>query len=767
MKKVFLFVLGIVMCALGISQPITQRSTSPVTVQDARLFAQFNFRPPVFIDTVDANANIGIDSCGALIFARSINAYYYRACSPKRWITITSQAINPWLLGGNNAPISTNLGTLDNKEITFITNGLARMRVAGTGINRSTTPRQKYLSIDTSNRYVYYTDGTDTASLSARINQRIDSLKRSGDSVFAQKNGQWIFQYKDSIGGGGSTPSLQQVTDVDSVTTNNIYVNQINYYDSVVAPQHTVKTKALDGGFYVYSNFSNSNMFYVDYTSGFATYNSDSGSVANFVNVNVNGIKNYYLPDTSGTLALKEYTIDSLKRNPGTDSVFAQKNGQWNFQYKDSVGAGSSAILHGTASGTDTYTVTIAGATAYADGDAYLVRFPNGNTTGATLNINGFGAVALYRNNDGPVIGGDIWNGAEMLCIYNSTTSGFQLIGTSPNAMYAYVTNAGAVTITKGQVVYAFGGQGDRMTVKLASNVSDSASAQTVGVVLSTSIAANQKGVIITQGLLDGLSILPTSTFSDGDPLFLGATSGSITKVKPSAPNHLVYLGNVTTASNGSAGRWYVRVQNGYELQELHNVAISSPTNNQVLAYSDTQSLWKNRNIYSIVDTSIFQRKSVAAFTFKANNTASTANATDQVFRDSGTLTYSGTTGAINWTGTTPPSGTPSHRYRWCQIGKQVTITISLNYSSAGTALTAVKITLPAGCPNPTNFGTLTAANDILGSAWAFLGTSTTAATTGRVLLQNNAGNNGYEFNISSSSGNYRTAGFTLTYFTD
>ena len=38
-----------------------------------------------------------------------------------------------------------------------------------------------------------------------------------------------------------------------------------------------------------------------------------------------------------------------------------------------SGGGGSGSIPHGTASGTDTYTVSIAGATSYADGDAYLV----------------------------------------------------------------------------------------------------------------------------------------------------------------------------------------------------------------------------------------------------------------------------------------------------------------------------------------------------------------------------------------------------------
>jgi hypothetical protein len=262
--------------------------------------------------------------------------------------------------------------------------------------------------------------------------------------------------------------------------------------------------------------------------------------------------------------------------------------------------SGSGGILKGSTSGTDTFTTTIAGVTAYTDGDAYLIRFTNGNTTGCTLNINSLGAKDLYRNNDGLLIGGDIISGAEMFCIYNSTANTFQVIGTAPNTLLAYVTNDDSVTITKGMPVYAFGGTGDRMTVKRAYNTSDSTSAQTVGLVLSTSIASNQKGLIIINGLLDGLSILPTSTYADGDAIYLGATAGTITNVKPSAPNHLVYLGVVTTANNGSAGRMYVRVQNGYEIQELHNVKITVPTlNNEGIFYNTSNSLWENKAIIS------------------------------------------------------------------------------------------------------------------------------------------------------------------------
>ena len=187
-----------------------------------------------------------------------------------------------------------------------------------------------------------------------------------------------------------------------------------------------------------------------------------------------------------------------------------------------------------------------------------------------------------------------------MFCVYNSSTNVFQVIGTSPNTLLAYVTNDDSVTITKGQPVYAFSGTGDRLTVKRASNLTDATSAQTVGLVLSTSIAANQKGFIIVNGLLDNLSTLPTSTFADGDAIYLGATAGTITNVKPSAPNHLVYLGFCTTASAGSAGRMYVRVQNGYEVSELHDLKITAPLlNNQGLFYTVSNDLWENKAVIS------------------------------------------------------------------------------------------------------------------------------------------------------------------------
>jgi hypothetical protein len=156
--------------------------------------------------------------------------------------------------------------------------------------------------------------------------------------------------------------------------------------------------------------------------------------------------------------------------------------------------------------------------------------------------------------------------------------------------MYAYVTNAESVAITRGQAVYLYQATGNRATVKLANNTGDATSAKTLGLVAQDSIGANQTGFIITQGVLDKVN---TAAFAEGDTLYLSATPGALTATKPVAPNHLVYIG-VVERTNAGNGQIYVRPQNGYELDEIHNVLITSPATGQALVYDGATSLWKN-----------------------------------------------------------------------------------------------------------------------------------------------------------------------------
>jgi len=165
--------------------------------------------------------------------------------------------------------------------------------------------------------------------------------------------------------------------------------------------------------------------------------------------------------------------------------------------------------------------------------------------------------------------------------------------------MHAFVHNADSVTITKGQAVYLFGASGNKASVKLANNTGDATSAKTFGLA-AENITSGQNGFITVQGVLDGLN---TGAYTAGDTLYLGATAGSLTNVKPYAPNHLVYIGVVEKANNGN-GQIYVRVQNGYELDEIHDVDLitTPPVNNDLLVYTTgVNNLWKNKSLGTIL----------------------------------------------------------------------------------------------------------------------------------------------------------------------
>jgi len=159
--------------------------------------------------------------------------------------------------------------------------------------------------------------------------------------------------------------------------------------------------------------------------------------------------------------------------------------------------------------------------------------------------------------------------------------------------LVAYVRNAEATTLNKGEVVYLFGATGNRASVKRASNVADSSSSKTIGLV-AESIGANQNGFIVTQGVLDGLSL--GSPYVQGDSVYLDTTPGAFTRVKPTQPDHIVFIGVVERANAGN-GQLYIRPQNGFELEELHDVLVTSPTNNQTILWNSAITLWVNSTL--------------------------------------------------------------------------------------------------------------------------------------------------------------------------
>ena len=155
------------------------------------------------------------------------------------------------------------------------------------------------------------------------------------------------------------------------------------------------------------------------------------------------------------------------------------------------------------------------------------------------------------------------------------------------------VYNSTGSTLTKGTIVYINGGQGNLPTVTKALATGDATSAQTFGVVQSD-ITNNNNGYVVVAGGLDNLN---TNSFSVGAALYLSpTTAGAWTTTKPYAPNHLVYIATVVR-SHPTQGVVEVRIQNGYEVAELHDCSAQNPSNNDGLFYNTSTSLWESKSI--------------------------------------------------------------------------------------------------------------------------------------------------------------------------
>jgi len=199
-------------------------------------------------------------------------------------------------------------------------------------------------------------------------------------------------------------------------------------------------------------------------------------------------------------------------------------------------------------------------------------------TTSGTINIGFAGTGTQYIKGDGT------------LATFPS------IISQAQNLITEVYNNTGA-TLTKGTIVYINGGQGNLPTVTKALATGDSTSAQTYGVV-QTDITNMNNGYVVVEGRLGDLD---TQAYANGTQLYLSpTTAGTWTSTKPYAPNHLVYVGIVVRA-HPTQGIVEVKIQNGYELDELHNVAAKTPTNNDGLFWESATSLWKNKSISTVL----------------------------------------------------------------------------------------------------------------------------------------------------------------------
>ena len=184
-----------------------------------------------------------------------------------------------------------------------------------------------------------------------------------------------------------------------------------------------------------------------------------------------------------------------------------------------------------------------------------------------------------------------VWDGTGSLVTlsYTGSFTG-SLLGTATNAqdIIVYVKNVSGAPILKGKVVRISGATGDNALISTASYEDDTNSANTLGITRET-IANDSFGYVITEGTLLGID---TDQFTAGQLLYLGP-AGSITGSAPLAPLHNVRLGEALRIQQNN-GSMYVRIDNGYEIGELHDVRDTSTTSSFGDLLVKSGSIWTN-----------------------------------------------------------------------------------------------------------------------------------------------------------------------------
>ena len=198
----------------------------------------------------------------------------------------------------------------------------------------------------------------------------------------------------------------------------------------------------------------------------------------------------------------------------------------------------------------------------------------------------------------------------------------------------ARVVNKTGTNLTEAgyQAVRVSGAQGGRLKVDLARGDNDGNSLDTLGLV-TENIAVNQEGFVTISGLVRGINTtgnLQGETWADGDDIYVSPTTfGGVTNIPPTAPNHSVRLGYVVQ-SNASNGSIFVKVDNGYELGELHDVVDNSTTSSYGDLLVKSGSVWINSKqltgSYGLTGSLIVtQNISASSFTGSLLGTASFA----------------------------------------------------------------------------------------------------------------------------------------------
>jgi len=199
-----------------------------------------------------------------------------------------------------------------------------------------------------------------------------------------------------------------------------------------------------------------------------------------------------------------------------------------------------------------------------------------------------------------PDVGTAAWDGGTTLGI-QATPNVLIKVGESE-----YIYARASAAITKGQVCYHTGAVGSSGVTTVAPAPIGLTDANQIVGIAAESILINDFGLILISGDIKGFDTTGSSVgevWADGDPLYYNpAFVGSMTKVKPSAPNMKTYMGEVINAGSGGSGSMHVRIVPGSTLGGTDsNVQFGTLINKDLIEYDSVAQYWKNVAPSSII----------------------------------------------------------------------------------------------------------------------------------------------------------------------
>jgi hypothetical protein len=200
-------------------------------------------------------------------------------------------------------------------------------------------------------------------------------------------------------------------------------------------------------------------------------------------------------------------------------------------------------------------------------------------------------------------------NDSSLTFVKGSTATTYTIKAVSnAKRLATIVYNNTGSTILKGAVVYINGRHSSNLPTIALALANDEANSYKTFAIVDENIATSSSGLVIQAGNISGLN-LPTSSYTDGDIVYLSPTvAGGITIAKPLAPFHICKLGSVTRA-HPTQGAIEIKIENGWQLDELSDVQIAStPLDSTLLQFSRVDSLWHDVTMSNVLNPRLNQK---------------------------------------------------------------------------------------------------------------------------------------------------------------